>query len=42
LFILIENSVEKDIKRHFEDAYTFSFENYGVNASEIGLSEKVK
>ncbi len=37
-----DSAVEKDIKRHFEDAYTFSFENYGVNASEIGLSEKVK
>ncbi len=37
-----DTAVEKDIKRHFEDAYTFSFENYGVDTSEIGRAEKVE
>jgi formylmethanofuran dehydrogenase subunit A len=37
-----DTSVEKDIKKHFEDAYSFSFENYGVDVSEIGRAEKVE
>ena len=37
-----DTAVEKDIKKHFKDAYTFSFENYGVDVSEIGRSERVK
>ena len=37
-----DTSIEKHVRGHFEEVYTVSFDNYGIDVTEIGRSELVK
>lgn len=36
-----DTHIKKDIRTHFKDSYTVSFENYPIKTEHLGLSEKI-